>query len=258
MSDERKQAQCLDVFIKEVQEELTVGCQLPINIPRKELARIIKMAKKWFYKKYEYALKEKFFVLTRDLWDTDEFKQTRSVLLPDNVYSVYGVWECGREGLSQLSWNHLDTDFSIEKFISNDVYGQNSMVGISSQYLADYVIHESFYDMARQLLVNKLTFGYQRLTREFSFLGEVPKDHVVLEIYETIDDCSLFSDEIFHRYVVAQAKVQMSRVLGTFNYNLPGNIQINYDLIRGEGQEEIREIKEEIKTDEGADWFMTS
>jgi hypothetical protein len=52
--------------------------------------------------------------------------------------------------------------------------------------------------------------------------------------------------------------MQLSRILGTFNFNLPGNIQINYDLIRSEGQEELTKIEEEIKADEGMDFFFTS
>ena len=45
--------------------------------------------------------------------------------------------------------------------------------------------------------------------------------------------------------------------MGTFNYNLPGNITINYDLINSEGQDELSSIVEEIKGDEGVDYFFT-
>ncbi len=65
-------------------------------------------------------------------------------------------------------------------------------------------------------------------------------------------------DEVFYRYVVAKAKIQLSRILGTFAFNLPGGITINYDLIRSEGQEEITKIEEEVKADEGMDFFFTS
>jgi hypothetical protein len=68
----------------------------------------------------------------------------------------------------------------------------------------------------------------------------------------------LMRDELFFRYVVAKCKIQLSRILGTFNFNLPGNIQINYDLIRTEGQDEISKIEEEIKGEEGMDFFFTS
>ena len=59
------------------------------------------------------------------------------------------------------------------------------------------------------------------------------------------------------RYCVGQAKVQLARIVGTFQFNLPGNITINYDLISSEGKDEIAAIVEEIKGDEGVDYFFT-
>jgi hypothetical protein len=53
------------------------------------------------------------------------------------------------------------------------------------------------------------------------------------------------------------AKIQLSRILGTFSFNLPGNITINYDMISSEGREEVDRVVEEIKGDEGVDYFFT-
>ena len=52
--------------------------------------------------------------------------------------------------------------------------------------------------------------------------------------------------------------MQLSRILGTFAFNLPGGITVNFDLIRSEGQEELQKIEEEIKGEEGMDFFFTS
>ena len=88
-------------------------------------------------------------------------------------------------------------------------------------------------------------------------MGELPTGDVIFMIFEKISDCALFSDEIFIRYIVAQVKKQLGRVLGTFTFNLPGNIQINYADIKSEGVDELKEIEEEIKDDEGTDYFFT-
>ena len=37
---------------------------------------------------------------------------------------------------------------------------------------------------------------------------------------------------------------------------LIGGVQINYNDIRAEGKEELQELKEKIKSDSTADWFM--
>ena len=51
--------------------------------------------------------------------------------------------------------------------------------------------------------------------------------------------------------------MQLARILGTFQFNLPGNITINYDMLASEGKEEHDAIIEEIKGDEGVDYFYT-
>ena len=52
--------------------------------------------------------------------------------------------------------------------------------------------------------------------------------------------------------------MQLSRVIGTFDFNLPGGIKINFDLIRSEGESALEKIEEEIKSEEGMDFFFTS
>jgi hypothetical protein len=88
-------------------------------------------------------------------------------------------------------------------------------------------------------------------------MGQLPTNTCVFLVYEKIDNCSLYTDEIFIRYVVAQVKLQLSRVTGTFEFNLPGNVKINYSDIKSEAQDEIKAIEEEIKGDEGVDYFFT-
>lgn len=249
-----EQTICLDAFLKEVKQELSVSCQIPINISNKEILRIINRAKQWFYKHYEDSVEEKYFIIHSSMWSTPTFLETRTVELPSNIFSVHGVSEVDKESMGALGWGP-DPDFALDKFIFSDAY---SSAYASADRLMYYVIEQSHWDLARQLLVPKISYTYNRLTHNLRFMGETPKKEVVLQVYVTIDDCSLFSDEIFYRWIVAQSKMQISRVLGTFSYNLPGNIQINYDLIRDEGREDIESIKEELKSEEGTDYFLTS
>jgi hypothetical protein len=50
----------------------------------------------------------------------------------------------------------------------------------------------------------------------------------------------------FLRLCTAHAKISYSRVLGTYPFQLPGNVTINTSDIRSEGESEIDKIKEEI------------
>ena len=120
-----------------------------------------------------------------------------------------------------------------------------------------YVINSSFIDTARQVLLPQISYSYNRLTHKFRFQGELPTHACIFQVYNTIPDCALFQDEMFIRYCIAKAKMQLARILGTFSFNLPGNITINYDMIATEGKDEIDAIIEEIKGDEGVDYFYT-
>jgi hypothetical protein len=266
---------CLDTLIKEINDELTVGCQLPFTVPKKELARIIQRSKEYFYKIYEDSVEEMYIALPASAWNKTSFKKgildenevlsktnvnsTRGIVpMPSTVYSVNNVFEVngfsGEDGgFGTNSFSAGDVDFSIEKFIYSDSYG----AGLGSENLMAYVINSSFVDMTRQILLSQISYSYNRLTKKFRFQGELPKSACIFQVYNTIPDCALFQDETFIRYCIAKAKVQLARILGTFSFNLPGNITINYDMIASEGKDELTAIVEEIKGDEGVDYFYT-
>jgi len=266
---------CLDALIKEINDELTIACQLPFTVPKKELARIVNQAKKYFYKIYEDSVEEMYIALPASTWQKNGFSSgidnssetvTKTnlssnrgvVTLPHGVFSVNNVFELSRfsgedGGFGSRSFSAGDPDLSIDKFIYTNLYG----AGLGSEDLMYYVINEKFIDNARQILQAQISYNYNRLTHKLRFMGELPTHDVVFQIYSKIPDCDLFQDDMFIRYCTAKAKTQLARILGTFNYNLPGNITINYDLLLSEGQEELTQIVEEIKGDEGVDYFFT-
>lgn len=268
--------ECLDELINTINDELSVACQVPFTVPKKEMARIIERAKDYFYKIYEDSVEEMYIALPASTWKQYTFNQgildsstslsntninnPRGIVpMPERVYSVLNVFEIngfsGEDGgFGNRSFSAGDPDLSIDKFIFSDQFG----AGIGAENLMYYVINSKYVDNARQVLQQQIAYSYNRLTNKFRFLGELPTDAVIFQIYAKIPDCALFNDEAFIRYCTAKAKIQLSRILGTFNYNLPGNITINYDLIREEGKEELESLIEEIKGDEGVDYFFTA
>ena len=275
-----EEAACLDELIKLINDDLTIACQIPFTVPKKEINNIIQRAKKYFYKIYEDSVEQMYIALPAGALQVPAFKQgvpygsgqdkqvitnkanidnPRGIVkMPSRVYSVNDVFEIGGfsgedGGFGSMSFNADDVDFSIDKFIYDDVYG----AGIGSENLMYYVVNSLFMDNARQALLPQISYTFNRLTKKFRFQGELPKGAVIFEIFSTISDCALFDDEAFQRYVIGQAKIQLSRILGTFSFNLPGNITINYDMISSEGREEVDRVVEEIKGDEGVDYFFT-
>ncbi len=145
-------------------------------------------------------------------------------------------------------------DFGIERlFLSDSV-----SLGQGTENLMYYTLNMYWLDVASHIITHTISFNYNRSSNRLFFAGETPDRDCIAHVYAKLPMEYLMKDEIFYRYVVAKCKIQLSRILGTFDFNLPGNIKINYDLIRTEGQEEIQKIEEEIKSEEGMDFFFTT
>ena len=257
--------QCLDEFIRNINSHITGACMIPIKLPKKEVIQIVSRAKEWFYKKYEDSVQENYYVVDKANFNTSAFRSSRKIELPGprpdgsgRIFSITSLNVAGEQmiGLSGKR-GFVDADFSIERLILGGTYSV-PYTSAGGENLMYYVITENYFDLAKQVLVNKISFDYNRLTRNLIIKGEKPKNHLVLEVNETISDCALFQDEIFFRYVAAQVKKAIGTMIMMFGYSMPGNITLNGDMIRDDAQTDIEKIEEEIKGDEGVDCFMTT
>lgn len=260
---------CLNSFLDEIGDDITGACMVPVNLPQREILNIIKRSKKWFYKNYEYSMRENFYHIPRSVFDTDYFTKHRSLHLPGanpetgagEVFSVYGLWDLssgwqGQGGGMDIRFT-AEGDFSIDRMLFRNAY-QGSGAAQFAEELQYYTVNQSLMDLSRQILENPISFAYTQLTGELKFMGDTPKGDVILQVYETIDDCALYSDEIFFRYVSARIKQSLGAKLGIFKFAMPGNVDFDYGAIKDMGDEELAEIKEEIKGDEGVDWMFHS
>ena len=257
---------CLNAFLDELGDEITGACMVPVNLPQREILNIIKRARKWFYKKYEYSVKENYYHIPRDVFKSDYFRTHRALHLPGpdpingggEVYSVFGLWDLtsGWQGVGGgMDLRFQEGDFSIDKMLFRNAYNGSGPAEFAEE-LQYYVVNASLVDLARQILENPISFSYSQLTGELKFMGDTPKGDVILQVYETIPDCALYNDEIFFRYVSAKVKQALGAKLGIFKFALPGNVDFDYGAIKDMGDEELEKIEEEIKGDEGVDWMF--
>lgn len=242
-----------DEFISEIQTELTVGCSLPFTVPKKEIKRIIKYAAKWFYKNYEYAVEERYGIIPHELMISDDFKKYRTITLPGCIESIFKVQKTSGEASFTGQIRNM-ADFTLEKLIFQNY---RATAGISENLLLT-ITYQYWADLAASVVLYPVTYNYNRNTSKLWIGGQIPAGDLVMNMYVDIPIESLFNDEIFYDYVVAKTKTELSRILGTFQFNLVGGVSINFDLLQTEGQDRLTEIKEQIKGDEGADWFFTT
>lgn len=275
-----EEVECLNDFIESIQNEMSVQGAIPFTIPAEAIAQLTKNAKTMFYKSYEDASEELFIAIPEseirkksfqrgihtmdgpgDNKVTDKKEHTRGTYtLPEGVISVVGVYSLG--GWSgEAGWNtgllgKNSGDVSLHRMVYQSVYDRT--MAVSADNTMYYICTEAFLDISRQIFQNMISFRYNRLTNNLRFLGELPKSDVILDVLVRVPDCDLYNDDLFRRYVIADCKVQLSRILGAFSYQLPGNISVNVEAIANEGSTEKEQILQELKDMSGAWYIMTS
>jgi hypothetical protein len=181
-------------------------------------------------------------------------------LLPEGVISVVGVYSLG--GWSgEAGWNtgllgKNAGDVSLHRMVYQSVYDRT--MAVSADNTMYYICTESFLDISRQLFQNMISFRYNSLTNNIRFLGRLPMSDVILDVLVRVPDCDLYNDDLFRRYVIADCKVQLSRILGAFSYQMPGNISVNVEAIANEGSTEKEQILQELKDMSGAWYILTT
>lgn len=243
-------------FIAEINQDLTVACSLPFNIPTKEIRRIIKLAADWFYKHSENAVEERYYVIPKELFLTPEFSCDRTIVLPSCVLSVHSLNESNTGGaISSMNFDGTD-DTSVNKFFFRDIFFSNTGLANSSEALMYYIIAASYLDLVGHVTASPISFTFNPNSHKLHIGGKNPKKDVVLSLYKKVELPFLMNDEIFFRYVLAKSKTQLARILGTIEFPLPGGATLNADKYKEEGDAELEEIKEEIKSESGSDFFF--
>jgi hypothetical protein len=109
--------------------------------------------------------------------------------------------------------------------------------------------------MLNQLSKYTLKHHFNKLDHRLHILTKVEFD-VVLEVYVSIEQEALFTDDLFIKWVIGRAKQQQAAIMGRFNFKLPGGIQYNYADLASEGKEQVQKVEDEIKGISNASFFI--
>jgi hypothetical protein len=186
--------------------------------------------------------------------------------------------------------NRMDAFDALGEFINENMDatltvmhtpGQKPMRDNNRPYIADILVR---YDLFRKTYDGKFESGtvlvertklrkwlstrgydYKAFVQEFEVEGIIatPKSQkayfgkdVGIKACIAIPEENLYSDELFVRYVLAESKINIGRLLGTFGYNLPGGVTINATAISTVGTAEKQEVMDMIKSENTPNFFL--
>jgi hypothetical protein len=234
-------------LIEMVNNEITGSCSLPYSVPEREMERVIDQALNWFYVNYGPAVETQYYVITKDWFQQEDFRKTRSILMPDCVISVYEIREI--QGAGRLGT--IDADFYDNRLLAAELFlspfASDDLVLRAAQY--------SYWDLTQAFILERVSYDFNRNTKRLKIIGRNPKRNCAVQTYVKIEENKLYDDWFFQRWVTAQAKISLGRILGFFTFNLPGGVQVNADTIKEEGKEELEQIKQRIDDENSPDWF---
>ena len=235
-------------FTQYISGEITASCSIPFDLPPVEIERITDIEAKWMYREYRDAVQQAYYVLDKTYYTTDEWKATRTFQMPECVMAIRYIYEMTS---GQRVFGIHDPDMNFDRLMAADLY----LTPLSSDQITYRTIQWSFWDLAKQFNLRDINHGFNINTKRLIIMGRDPVESIWLTTLNQIPLEDLYEDPLFMKWVIARSKIQLARIIGTFNYTLIGGVQINYADIRSEGQEELKELKEKIQSDQQADWF---
>jgi hypothetical protein len=140
-------------------------------------------------------------------------------------------------------------------------------LGVTNQpYLSSYVttigelgvyktVLDSMSDMLNQLNKYTLKYHFNQLNHRLNILTNVKYD-VIVEAYANIPKENLFKDDLFFKYVVGYAKIQLGNLVGRYDFQLPGSVKINASDLVSQGKEEVKEVEDEVKGMSTSSFFI--
>jgi len=243
----------IEELVDLVQQDITVGCSLPKNLPDSEVTRIIETkALPFFYRKYQYAVQKLYFFIHQDAFYSEEYTKYNFVNVPCEIQSVTYLYTVTNNTLFQLGLN--TPNMSVNLGVTNQPYLSSYVTTIGELGVYKAAL-DSISDMMNQMNKYTLKYHFNQLNHRLNILTKV-ETHVIMEAYANIPPQNLFQDDLFIKYVTGLAKIQYGNLTGRYEFTLPGNVKINSSDISAQGKEEINEVKEEIENMSDSSFFF--
>ena len=246
-------------FIQRVAAEVTQSCALPFAVPVERIPEYIRQAAQWFWLHDDFSVEERMYVIpNKEFCRGNAFNKI--VQLPPQILSVHGVYKVQDD----LRYGVLG-DFSLERMMMSSYSmfggvgsiggGFGGAAGFTGYSLTDVVT--ALYEVStfRQTLSSMLTYNYNIYSHKLVILGGMGNSDICIACMKRCRIQELYENYYFFRLVVCFVKRALSTIYGTFEFRLPGGVQINYSAFKDDADSEIEQIKEWCDENRSADYI---
>ena len=246
-------------FMTRVQNEVTQSCALPFAVPLERIPDIIRQAAQWFWEQVDMSVEERYYIIKNsEICRGSALNKT--VQLPPQIVGVFGVHKVQED----LKYGAMG-DFSIERMMMSSysmfggagiIGGGLGVTGGTGYSLSDVMVSMLEVDTYDQFLNPPVSFNYNPYSSKLVLLGDVGYSDILIQCWVRCRIQDLYNSYYFFRLCVCFCKRALGVVYGSFEFKLPGGVQINYDQFNSAANDEIEEIKEWAQNNRAADYFF--
>ena len=246
-------------FIQRIIQEITKSCALPLPIPASAIPPVILQAAQHFWETDDLSIEERYYCLPYSQFI--KCGPNLTVKLPDQIVSVFGVYKLTD------SFNYgVMGDFSLERMIMNNTNMMSGLGGsINNTFNSGYGysltdLTASLYEIStfKAVFDSPVTFNYNQYSKVLIVLGDLGSTDLCLQVFQRCKIQDLYNNYQFFRYCVCLVKQSLSTVYGTFEFKLPGGIQINYSKFEDAATAEMDKIDEWIQKQHSPSYFLNT
>jgi len=246
-------------FIQRIIQDITQSCALPLPLPASAIPPLIWQAASYFWENYDFAVEQRYYCIKNS--DFCRCGLNNTITLPQRIISVFGVYK------TTNSFNYgVMGDFSLERMILNnsalasgaggslsDVFGSGTGYNLTDVMGALYEVqtYKAMFD-------SPLTFSFNPYSHKLAILGALGYSDLILECFLRCKVQDLYQLYYFFRYCVCLGMRGLATIIGSYNFKMPGNVEINYQRFHDMAVEEMDKIDEWIRTQHAADYFFNS
>jgi hypothetical protein len=247
-------------FIQRIIQELTQSCALSLPIPASAIPPLILQAAQFFWENDDRSVEERWYLVPNS--EFTKCGANLTVKLPSQIVSVFGVYK------TTDSFNYgVLGDFSLERIILNNSamtsgMGGTSMTNVfgSPQGWTLTDVTASLYELAtfKAMFDAPLSFNYNAYSNDLIILGALGSSNLILQVFTRCKIQDLYKNYYFFRWCVCLGLKSMARIMGTFEFKMPGGVTINYSTFKDDAQQEMDQIVEYLNKQHSSDYFFTS